>query len=101
MVNLRQLFFPTKETQIERYERLIELMQEQKGQCTTCKWLIEPDPYLPGFVTDYGRCGKEQVCFAAKVCNLEPFECESYEYNDGEEFYYRKQIERIKEEMEK
>lgn len=99
MMNLKELFFPSKETQIKQFEHILSLMQEQKGQCSTCKWLIGPDPFLPGFVTDYGRCGKEQVCFAARVCNLELFECESYEYDDTEEHYYRKRIEELRKEL--
>lgn len=98
-MNLKEQFFPSKEIRIKWYEQLIEMMQKQKGQCSTCKWIIGPDPSLPRFVTDYGRCGKEQICFAARVCNLEPLECESYEYDDTEECYYRKRIEELRKEL--
>ena len=78
--NFRQIFNPTKEEKIQQLKRYKEIAQSiPKGSCAKCKHLIGPDPYLPGWVTDYGECAKSMSCFAKKVCHLEESPCPAYE----------------------
>lgn len=79
MNKLRSIFFPTIKEQITQYERLIQIHNEQIGYCSTCKHYIPTDPYLPGFITDYGKCELDKDIFTEKVCKLRDHDCDLYE----------------------
>lgn len=81
MNKLRKIFCPSTEDNIAWYERIIELHNEQFGECSTCIHHISPDPTLPGFVTDYGSCKLDIDIFEKKVCSVNKVECDWYKNN--------------------
>lgn len=95
MNRLRDLFCPSEKQRIMQYKNLIDLMHRYKGDCCTCKWIIGPDPSLPGFVTDFGSCQKGCSHFAGKVCGLEKIECKDYEYDEDRENDWKNKIQEM------
>ena len=76
MSGFRKVFCPTKEEQIEKFEMLIKLHEDQLNHCSTCVFHTPTD--MPGFVTDYGSCRVNSPIFAEKVCGLREIECRFY-----------------------
>ncbi len=74
---LRDIFCTTKVDPLELYKELKECIPD--GACQRCKHLIGPDPYLPGYITDFGSCDKNMECFESKVCHLVDMPCLNYE----------------------
>lgn len=96
MNKLRRIFCPTKEEEIEDYERILQIHKNNIGECCTCIHRIPTDPYLPGFVTDYGKCMWEMFHFEDKVCRLRKIECEHYEENVKTVMLFEELIHRLK-----
>lgn len=74
--SIREIFNPTPDEQIELYEKLIGLHNEQIGQCSTCIYYVPTK--MPGFVTDYGYCRAKSVIFSKKVTTHKEIGCFYY-----------------------
>lgn len=94
---LRDMFCPTTEKVNKYWRRLLDIMTEQKEKksCSVCIYCKPPDPTLPGYVTDYGYCIMNMVCFPSRVCGLTDEECKFYTYNSDQEQYFRDKIDSI------
>lgn len=77
---LRDLFDPPDDVLLEQYMWILELMLKNTNECISCIHYKEPDPYLPGFVTDYGDCKEHVDVFEDKVLDRgNHVSCETYE----------------------
>lgn len=74
--SIREIFNPTPDEEIKLYKRLIDLHNEQIGQCSTCIHYIPTK--MPGFVTDYGNCRAKSVIFSKKVTTHKEIGCFYY-----------------------
>lgn len=73
---VKDIFYPTKEEQINFFEFVMMIRQDQIGCCSTCAHYSSSD--MPGFVTDYGTCQVNSSIFTKKVCSQEKIECSFY-----------------------
>lgn len=79
---LRDLFDPPDDVLLKQYTEILEIMLKNTNECITCIHYQEPDPYLPGFVTDYGECKEHVDIFEDKVSDREKrIHCDAYEEN--------------------
>lgn len=92
MNEVRKIFCPTIEEEISQYKKIVELHNEQIGECSTCCYYIKP--CLPGFVEDRGGCMWSCDVFIDKVLHLDKrISCERYEENTKLIEEFKKRIE--------
>lgn len=94
MFDFRKTFCPTVDEQIERYERLLSLHNEQIGCCSTC--IHHTPSQMPGFVEDYGECDLTLPFFPMKVISRKNTECLYYEEKTAHVEMLKQKIEKLK-----
>ena len=92
--DFRRTFQPTVDEQIEQYERLLSLHNEQIGCCSTCTH-YKPSQ-MPGFVEDHGECDLTLPYFAMKVISHKNTECLYYVENIAKIEILKQKIEKLK-----